>query len=551
MKVELRRDKDMGNLNLYKIDDSKKQTFFQELSNKMDKSQTIFIHKLIENKNVEFGLTLFYSRPNGAKDIKWNWLLKKYNEEEIHIDPSPSAVLLIEKNNENVYAATYGHSYFIVDKYADKDFGFNFARKMSFDEIKTTTLTTPNSRRNKTVNTYINYDELEFDSGESFAKLKAKVELDDDFTLFKPSLEIGSSIRCVTESDSLECIVSIICYIENTIYNKADIYNIPVFSKVKDKEKLALLNARMEDKVKDSPGISISELDIIGVTEIFNHNDSEFVLKYGRKTKNVTSLSCDELRLFCQEYNLNFEDVVLNIKVQSLYEGNVISYAFVRDLIDFTDDEERCLLSKGIWYQYNDDYLNYLSDSIAEIRAEYHPSYDFTSQKHMDFIETYFPEARNDPNNVTKKDSEIRTALKRKYYKERAFNMLMERDYGFQNFDRNNESIGQAKVEIMDLYKDGIMYAVKFGNTSAKLCYAVDQSIASLRLYKHKSLSNMPEIHTVAIWLVLEKTKHIEVDGIPDINSLNMLMLKNRLDQWKKEVRLQGYKPLIYINYKL
>lgn len=393
----------MGNLNLYKIDNSKKHAFFQELSNKMDKSQTIFINKLIENKNVEFGLTLFYSRPNRAKDIKWNWLLKKYNEEEIHIDPSPSAVLLIEKDDENVYAATYGHSFFIVDKYADRDFGFNFARKMSFDEIKTTTLTTPNSRRNKTVNTYINYDELEFDSGESFAKLKAKVELDDEFTLFKPSLEVGSSIRCVTESDSLECIVSIICYIENTIYNKADIYNIPVFSKVKDKEQIALLNTRMEEKVKDCPEISISELDIVGVTEIFNRNDSEFVFKYGRKTKNVTSLSCDELRLFCQENNLTFENVVLDIKVQSLYEGNVVSCALVRNLIDFTDDDERCLLSKGIWYQYNDDYLKYLRDSIAEICAEYHPSYDFTSQKHMDFIETFFSEARNDPSNATKK----------------------------------------------------------------------------------------------------------------------------------------------------
>ena len=63
-----------------------------------------------------------------------------------------------------------------------------FARKIQYKEIKTTTLTTPNSRRNKTVNTYINYNELEFDSGESFAKLKAKVDLAEGFTLYKPSI---------------------------------------------------------------------------------------------------------------------------------------------------------------------------------------------------------------------------------------------------------------------------------------------------------------------------------------------------------------------------
>lgn len=39
-------------------------------------------------------------------------------------------------------------------------------------------------------------------------------------------------------------------------------------------------------------------------------------------------------------------------------------------------------------------------------------------------------------------------------------------------------------------------------------------------------------------------------DGKPDINRLDMLMLKNRLDQWKKEVRLQGYTPIIYVNYR-
>ena len=128
--------------------------------------------------------------------------------------------------------------------------------------------------------------------------------------------------------------------------------------------------------------------------------------------------------------------------------------------------------------------------------------------------------------------------------------MIMERDHSFENFDREENSVCGAKVEIMDLYKDKTMYAVKIGNSSAKLCYAVDQSISSLKLYKHRLLEGMPEIDTVAIWLVLDHRNHIEDNGVPDINALNMLMLKNRLDYWKKEVRLQGFKPLIYINYR-
>lgn len=540
----------MGSLNLYKVDANKTQELLCKLSSKMCKSNTISIHKNIDNLFVVFNLTLFFSRSTSTKDIKWNWLLRQYDEDEIQVDSSPSAVLLIEKDDKTAYAATYGHSYFIVDKYADRDFGFDFARKTPFDEIKTTTLTTPSSKRNKTVNTYIDYNELEFDSGESFAKLKAKVELGDKFTLFKPYIEIGTSIRCTTESDSLDSIVSIICYIENTIRNEPDRYNIPVFSRIKDKELIVRLNGRMEKKVKGNPEVSISELDIIGATEIFNRNDGEFVLKYNRASKNITSISSDELRLFCQEKGLVFGDVVLSIRVQSMYEGNIIGSDLVRDLIDFTDDEERCLLSKGIWYRYNDDYLQYLTDSIGEISAQYNPLYDFSSQMHMDFVESFVLDAQRDPSNAGKSDSEIRAVLKNKYYAERAFNMIMERDYGFKNFDRDSKSVNGAKIEIMDLYKDGTMYAVKIGGTSAKLCYAVDQSIASLRLYKHRQLGNMPEIHTVAIWLVLERATHIEVNGVPNVNALEMLMLKNRLDQWKKEVRLQGYTPLICINYK-
>ena len=56
---------------------------------------------------------------------------------------------------------------------------------------------------------------------------------------------------------------------------------------------------------------------------------------------------------------------------------------------------------------------------------------------------------------------------------------------------------------------------------------------------------------SVAIWFVLDRSRHIEnEDGKPDINRLDMLMLKNRLDQWKKEVRLQGYTAIVYVNYR-
>lgn len=42
---------------------------------------------------------------------------------------------------------------------------------------------------------------------------------------------------------------------------------------------------------------------------------------------------------------------------------------------------EKCLLLKGEWYYYNDDYIDYLKDSIEELDVIYKPEYDFGKAK--------------------------------------------------------------------------------------------------------------------------------------------------------------------------
>lgn len=544
----------MGSINLYKIGCEKRQLFFQTLSIKLQHVDTIEIEK--ENQQGEastFVATLYTSRPQSNTELGWNWVLEEFQAHILDVTPTPKAVLAIEKEDDTTYAVTFGHAYFLVDKFCDGNFGFNFARKTQFQEIKTTTLTTPNSRRNKTINTYINYNEFEFDSGESFAKLKAKASLPDGFAMYKPALEIGSSIKFSTAEDSLDQVLDLILHIENILETQEDKYQIPVFSKITDTDYKQRLDQRLLEDVRQNPAqINISELDIIGATEVFNHNDSEFKLKYRGKEEPIVSLSNDELKDFCRENGWEFANVVLDLSVVSLYDGQPVRTDSVKNLIDYTNDEERCMLSKGVWFKYNDDYLNYLRDSIAEIDVEYHPDYDFSSAQHDAFVELKYVEEKDSPAYVGMSEDAIKASLKNKYYAERAFNLIRERDNGFQNFDRDGRRIGNGTVELMDLYKDRTMFAVKIGNTSGKLCYAIDQSLSSLKIYKHKQLTGIPEINTVALWFVLERREHIEtdVDGKPDINSVGMLMLRNRLDQWKKEVRLQGVRPLVYINYR-
>ena len=102
----------------------------------------------------------------------------------------------------------------------------------------------------------------------------------------------------------------------------------------------------------------------------------------------------------------------------------------------------------------------------------------------------------------------------------------------------------------MDLHKDNTIFTVKFGNSSGKLCYAVDQSLEAIKAYK-KRLIDLPGItvREVCIWMVLEREELPLIDGTPNLNALDMLILKNKLDLWKKEVRLLGFIPTIRINY--
>ena len=144
----------MGCINLYKIDEGKSQQLIQDLLKKMHQNQTVERSiRTRDGQTESFGLTLYLDRVEERKDISWNWVLDEFGEQEIQVASSPKAVILVERDNGAEYVVTFGHSFFLVDKYCDGDFGFDFARRLEYEEIKTTTLTTPSSRRNKTVNT--------------------------------------------------------------------------------------------------------------------------------------------------------------------------------------------------------------------------------------------------------------------------------------------------------------------------------------------------------------------------------------------------------------
>ena len=247
---------------------------------------------------------------------------------------------------------------------------------------------------------------------------------------------------------------------------------------------------------------------------------------------------------------MNIRNNFLNIKVVSNRNGEPVCTDIMKKLVDFTDDEKRCLLLKGEWYSFNDDYVQYLQDSIAELDVVYDSRFDFSNIKLLEYVERKYQEEKDCAEYSGLDDQEVKKKIKDKYYAERVFNNVLSEQFNFENHDRDSDETGAGKIELMDLYKDGTMYAVKIGNSSAKLSYVVEQSISSTRMYKHHLLPDMPQVDKVAVWIVLKRRTHLpEINGKPDISSLKMMMLKNRLDGWKKEVRILGYTPVVYLNY--
>jgi uncharacterized protein (TIGR04141 family) len=538
----------------------------------------LLFHKSLVQKNTlefskkendikrDFGVTLYLEEPHQSDEgISWNWLLNEFNESTYCAFKAPKAVLLIEETiveEEITYAVTFGSSYFRIDKFCDRDFGFKFASRMEYTNVKTTTLTAPNLYRSKTVNTYINYSELDFSSGESFSKLKVNAKVADDFSLFKPAIEVGNSIRFILNGDTLDAILDVIIYVENILCIPDDKvkYKIPLFQLVKDETLLDILHKKISDVLSESllgsqkvQLFSFPELEIIGANEIFNHTDDEFELKYSRAdATKITNLSLETIRNFCRENGINTVESIEKIKVIRYRNGEPVATLNLTSIIEYTDDENRCILSCGKWYLFNQDYLSYLNESVKEIKTIYNEKYDFDDTIHNRFVDVKYETEKAEKKYIGMTEEDIKKSLKKKYYAERCFNLLREQEGRFTNHDRIDTSLGFEK---MDLYEvdTATMFAVKKGKASSDLCYVIDQSLTALKKYKHGEIPDMPQIKNVGIWIILERVERLSSDtnNNVDLSSLDMLMLKNRLDQWKKEVRLSGYTPIVYVNYRL
>ena len=125
----------MGTLNIYKIDNDKLQDLMETLNQKMQQKGTQTIPEPISEtgETQPIRCELYYAQQENPVSLSWDWVLAAFDQERVRTNPLPKAVVLLKKENDAVYAITFGHAFFLIDKFCDRDFGFVFARKMNLD----------------------------------------------------------------------------------------------------------------------------------------------------------------------------------------------------------------------------------------------------------------------------------------------------------------------------------------------------------------------------------------------------------------------------------
>ena len=531
----------MTQINLYKIQEGLRQSFSENISNK---------YELRAQKRFDgIAYCLFAQSSEGQKEVSWKWAFDLFEEQPLMISAAPKGMFLIEKQQPVcLYVITFGSAFFDIDSYVDRDFAFEFGSKVGYAKTKLTSTVNTSPSKNKTINSYRNFDHLEINSGESYTKIKAVLDIESTSSLISDVVEIGTSVKFSMKTISFEDIRCLIEYVERTLSGSIKT-KIPAFNRVINKAAINQYEMALQEHfLEEGTNVVLSEFDIMGTTEVFSRADS-YEYTHNEAHKISTSFEVNELMAFWEEYNIEDAAEKLQTKVVFKANGRRTHTRQLRELIDFLYDDERVLLNSGKWYKYNDDFLAYLKESLDEISVIYDSAYDLTENDLTRYRNRKYDELCHNPVYSEMSEESIRGSIQRKFYDEYIFNLLREEE-GFELWDRKPASIGGSVIEICDLKKDDAIYSVKRGKSSSDLCYVVTQSEMAIDAFKHRFVE-MPRPKKVVIWLVFQNiNRYPLIDGKLDWYAVGMLLLKTRIDSWKKKARQENMVPEIWINYQ-
>lgn len=342
--------------------------------------------KKYEFDNKIFKTKFFLNNESLSFTPEWKWVSSPFFKKPIKYKSNPKGMLLVTYQR-NYYVYTFGLSYSIADKYCDREFGFNFAKRLGYENIQLVSKIAPHSKNNKTIDSFIHNENLFFDSGEAYTKIKGKATLKSNFNIFKENVEIGTSIKLHLYEDTIDNMLNIIKYISDLIKNMPEVTPIPLLKLVSSKEKelLRLLNQELALSIKMGKlAVSFSEFDIKGTIIDFISVPDYFVIRSGHKSKKIETLDILEIKKFIKEKKIP-DNKILDIIIVSIDGDSECTYKII-EMVDYSDDKRRCVLINGKWYKFNDNYQKYLMNSLNEIDVYYDSTFNYSKSDHKKYL---------------------------------------------------------------------------------------------------------------------------------------------------------------------
>lgn len=532
----------MSDINLYKINNLKelKKKLKDKKFKKKNKTKNVKIKK--ENTPETYLMTFYYHENEEEKELPWKNFARKFNFTPPDMPSRPNAIILIEKDEKH-YGISFGSAYHYIDPFCDKEWAFDFAKRIDYSKVNMIATTIPQSKLNKQTSTYINYNSTQINTGEALNKIAAYITSEEESDDFNNKIQVGNSIKFKLKKDNLETIAKTIYYVEEIIANEEIHHEFPAMKEIKDEKRVNELNIVLLNELKkiiDDPSsnnyIDINNYISYTTNTVEIDQFESFELIYDGESKELVDLNINEIIDFIKSNEIFFENC-LQIMVTIGNENPPIT-RLLHQLIIFDCVWKNCIYENGKWHEYNEDYVHMIEEEIKTIPAEYCPEYSFYCDDYKDFL--------------SKKRNISDEKNRQKHYNETTFNEYLRDCHEYEYYDKKLKTDNGYRIELMDLYKDKTAYSVKKGNKSSSLAYVIDQCITGLESMRNGESNFDKEIETVCIWLILERETYIHdtKTNKVDLNKINMIILMNKLVKWKRQMLLWNYKPLIRINYK-
>lgn len=531
----------MATLNLFKIDNNNKEKFLIE-------NETAD-YKEIKFKEKTYKLYLKCNLESIPTTLSWGWVLSPFNKIFNNLVKMPMGLLFFEYLS-NLFVFSFGSAFHKVDKYCDKNFAFSIAKKFKYKSIKSTSQIQPNSKVNKIINSYNNNTVLDYESGQAFLKLKGILDLSKGFSLFNNNIEIGTSLKIKIDQPSLEKLIEIVDFLED-LSNKEDITNIPLFYKITDDKEIEECEIIFKKNFDENNiSFSFSDFDIIGTNEIFYSQNAQYKIMCGRNSSIVDTLSIQEIKRFCVQKNINLKENFDKIYISAI-NSNIFKTS-LKELIDYNIDEKKCVLIKGEWYKYNDDYLIALEQSLNDLNCVHDKRFDWYKFDYDNYINEKLQDFKNQKGYIDlKNDEERKNKLVKVFYNERVYNVIKHKELGLELGDRKNLILpNNSKIEIDDMHNNDSLFAVKIGDSSSKLCFVVNQMSIAMKAIRDQKIAYDKSKKNLFIVLIIKYQDSFPKENCSfNFNKIKLLALKQSIDEWQKNARKQNFNPKVIIGY--